>query len=174
MAENPTPLSPFGSSAPLVTPLYQSSVYTLPDLDALDRILDEREPGFIYARDAHPNARSLAVQLADLEEAKWALVTSSGMAAISAIVLATVQQGQRIIASHRLYGRTTQLFQQELTRFGVRVDFVDTSDVERVRRALDTPARLLFVETLSNPLLRGPTSLRWRAGARCRLPAGGR
>ena len=146
--------SSLGSSVPLVPPLYQSSVYKLPDLDALDRILDAHEAGFIYARDAHPNARRLASQLAEWEGAQWALVTSSGMAAISAIILATVQQGQRIVASHRLYGRTSQLFQQELPRLGVQTTLVDTSNLEEVRRALETPARLLFVETLSNPLLR--------------------
>jgi cystathionine beta-lyase/cystathionine gamma-synthase len=138
----------------LVPPLYQSAVYTLPDLDALDRILDAQEAGFIYARDAHPNGRRLATRLAELEGARWALVTSSGMAAISAIVLATVEHGQRVVASHRLYGRTTQLFQQELPRLGVQMAFVDTGDPEQVRRALQTPARLLFVETMSNPLLR--------------------
>ena len=56
-----------GRSTPLVPPLYQSSVYTLPDLDALDRIVNGEEPGFIYARDGHPNAKALADQLAELE-----------------------------------------------------------------------------------------------------------
>ncbi|HTU17054.1 MAG TPA: aminotransferase class I/II-fold pyridoxal phosphate-dependent enzyme [Gemmataceae bacterium] len=148
-----SPLS-LGPSTPLTPPLYPSAVYTLPDLDALDRILDAQESGFIYARDAHPNARRLAAQLAEFEGAQWALVTSSGMAAISALVLATVEQGQRVLASHRLYGRTTQLFQQELPRLGVQSAFVDTSDLDQVRHALQTPTRLLFVETLSNPLLR--------------------
>jgi cystathionine beta-lyase/cystathionine gamma-synthase len=147
-------MAELGSSRPLTPPLYQSAVYTLPDLDALDRILEAEEAGFIYARDAHPNARRLAAQLAEWEGARWGLITGSGMAAISAIVLATVQQGQRVITSHRLYGRTTQLFEQELPRFGVQTTFVDTNDLEHVREALRTPARLLFVETLSNPLLR--------------------
>jgi cystathionine beta-lyase/cystathionine gamma-synthase len=147
-------MAELGSSRPLTPPLYQSAVYTLPDLDALDRILEAEEAGFIYARDAHPNARRLAAQLAELERARWGLITSSGMAAISAIVLATVQQGQRVITSHRLYGRTSQLFEQELPRLGVQTTFVDTNDPEHVREALQTPARLLFVETLSNPLLR--------------------
>lgn len=154
MAEPAKPASPLGPSSPLVPPLYQSSVYTLPDLDALDRILDAQESGFIYARDAHPNARQLASRLAALEAARWGLITSSGMAAISAIVLATVQQGQRVVTSHRLYGRTTQLFQQELPCLGVQTSFVDTNDLEQVHQALQTPARLLFVETMSNPLLR--------------------
>jgi cystathionine beta-lyase/cystathionine gamma-synthase len=148
------PRTPTGSSSPLVPPLYQSSVYTLPDLDALDRIYDGEESGFIYARDAHPNGRQLAATLAALEGAEWALVGGSGMASISTIVLALVQQGQRIVASNRLYGRTVQLFEQELGRFGVQTTIVDCNDLDAVRIALQTPARVLFVETVSNPLLR--------------------
>jgi cystathionine beta-lyase/cystathionine gamma-synthase len=146
--------TPLGPSNPLVPPLYQSSVYTLPDLDALDRVLNGEAPGFIYARDAHPNARHLAAQLAALEGADWALVGGSGMASISTAVLALVQQGQRIVASNRLYGRTVQLFEQELSRFGVQTTTVDCGDLDAVRAALQTPARLLFVETMSNPMLR--------------------
>jgi cystathionine gamma-synthase len=143
-----------GDTEPLVVPIYQSSVYTLPDLDALDGILDDGEAGYIYARDAHPNARRLAKLLADAEGARWSLVCGSGMAAISAIVLGTLQHGQRIVASNRLYGRTTQLFSQELTRFGIACEYVDTNDLDAVESALTKGARLLFVETMSNPLLR--------------------
>ena len=146
-------IPPLGPSVPLVPPLFQSSVYALPDLDALDRIMDGAEPGFIYARDSHPNAKALAQRLADLEGAAWAVVTGSGMAAITAGLLALVKQGDRIIASNRLYGRTTQLFSQELSRYGVRTDFIDPRDLDQVARALETPARVLFVETMSNPLL---------------------
>src|SRR5258708_3434418 len=143
-----------GKTTPLVTPIYQSSVYTIPDLDALDAIMDDGEPGYIYARDSHPNARLLAKQLAKLEAAEWGVVTGSGMGAISAIVLATVQQGQRILASNRLYGRTAQLFTQELSRFGVATDYVDANDLDAVEAALHKKPRLLFVETMSNPLVR--------------------
>lgn len=145
-----------GRSRPLVPPLYQSSVYCLDDLDALDAVMEGAETGFIYARDGHPNALRLAERLAQLEGGAWAVMGSSGMASISAAVLALVQQGERIIASNRLYGRTTQLFMQELSRFGVTTTLVDASDLHAVETALRTePApRLLFVETLSNPLLR--------------------
>src|SRR5438552_14846993 len=145
---------PLGPSTPLVPPLYQSSVYTLPDLDALDRVLNGEEPGYIYARDAHPNARHLAGRLAALEGAAWALVGGSGMASISTIILSLVQQGQRVLASNRLYGRTVQLFEQELIRFGVQSASVDCTDLDAVRAALQTSTRVLFVETMSNPLLR--------------------
>ena len=154
MSEPQTTPSALGPSTPLTSPLYPSAVYTLPDLDALDRILDAKESGFIYARDAHPNAKRLAAKLAEMEGARWALTTSSGMAAISALILANVEHGQRVVASNRLYGRTTQLFQQELPRLGIQTTLVDISDLNGVKTALQTPARLLFVETMSNPLLR--------------------
>ncbi len=143
-----------GTTNPLVPPIYQSSVYTIPDLDALDAIMNDGEPGYIYARDAHPNARRLAQMLAKESASAWGVVTGSGMAAISAIVLATVSQGQRILAGNRLYGRTVQLFSQELPRFGVNTDYVDANDLDAVEKALKKSPRLLFVETVSNPLLR--------------------
>jgi cystathionine beta-lyase/cystathionine gamma-synthase len=142
-----------GSSKPMAPPLYTSSVYTIPDLDSLDRIINREEPGFIYARDDHPNARSLAGKLAALEGGDWAAICGSGMAAISAIFAATLRQGSRVVASNRLYGRTVQLLTQDLANFGVQTEFVNSSDLNAVAGALETPATLLFVETVSNPLL---------------------
>jgi cystathionine beta-lyase/cystathionine gamma-synthase len=147
-----------GASRPLVPPLYPAAVYTLPDLDALDAIMDGGEDGFIYARDGHPNAADLAARLARLEAptepAAWGVVTGSGMAAVTATLLSLLQTGDRIVTSDKLYGRTAQLFQQELSRFGVRIDWVDATDPYAVNKALNEPARVLFVETMSNPLLR--------------------
>jgi cystathionine beta-lyase/cystathionine gamma-synthase len=143
-----------GRSAPLVPPLYQSAVYTLPDLDVLDRIMSGEAPGFIYARDAHPNGRMLADQLAAVEGASWAVVCGSGMGAITAALVATARQGDHIVASNRLYGKTTVLLGQELANYGVQTTFVDISDLAQVRAALEKPSKLLLVETVSNPLLR--------------------
>lgn len=145
---------PLGPSQPLATPLYPSSVYRLPDLDALDRVMDGHAPGFIYARDGHPNAHALATQLAALEGARWAVVCGSGMAALSAAFLGYVSAGDRVVASNSLYGRTTKLLRQELARFGVSTTTVDTSDLDAVRVALAQPAKVLYVETMSNPLCR--------------------
>jgi cystathionine gamma-synthase len=145
-----------GASAPLVPPLYQAAVYTLPDLDALDRIYEGQAPGYIYARDGHPNAQLLAAELARLEAARWGVICGSGMAALAAALLACLQQGDRVLASNRLYGRTGTLIFQELARLGVRGSLVDACDLDSVAQALDQPARVLIVETLSNPLLRIP------------------
>lgn len=147
-----------GASRPLVPPIYTASVYTLPDLDALDGIMDGDDPGFIYSRDGHPNAADLASRLARMQAPvgppAWGLITGSGMGAITATLLAMLQSGDRIVASDKLYGRTSQFLQQELSRFGVRTDWVDATDVHSVNKALSTPARVLFIETLSNPMLR--------------------
>jgi cystathionine beta-lyase/cystathionine gamma-synthase len=144
----------FGASRPLVPPIIPSSVYAIPDLDALDRICDGDEPGFIYARDNHPNGKALGEALAAAEAAQWGLVTASGMGALVAAVLAHVRQGDRIIASDRLYGRTTQFLTQELQRFGVGTDLIDVCSLATVERALQTKASALIVETISNPTLR--------------------
>lgn len=146
----------FGNTAPLVPPLYQSSVYVLPDLDAIDAVYGGQSPGFIYARDAHPNALTLADQLAKLEGARWAMLGGSGMSVITATVLASVQQGDRLLVSNRLYGRTTAFLTTEMGRLGVAANVVDANDLTQVREALVRRPKLFVVETISNPLLRVP------------------
>ncbi len=159
-----------GPSAHLVPPLYPAAVYAIPDLDALDAIYNG-VPGYIYARDGHPNAAHLADQLTKRHRAAWGVVTGSGMGAVTAGLLALVSAGDRVIASNRLYGRTTKLLRQELRRFGVSTTVVDVSDLDAVRVVLEEPARVLIAETISNPLCRVPdipalAELTRRAGTR--------
>lgn len=143
-----------GPSSPLALPIYQTSVYNLSDLDALDRIMDGHAPGFIYARDGHPNAQALAAKLAKLESARWAIVCGSGMAALVAAFLSNLSNGGRVIASDSLYGRTNKLLRQELPRLGVQATMVDVSNLDAVRAAFQQPASVVHVETISNPLCR--------------------
>jgi len=149
--------SAFGPSTPLAPAFIPSSVYALPDLDALEEISTGQQAGFIYARDNHPNAVQLEAELARLENAAGAVVCANGMAAIGVVAMAVLSQGGRVLASNYLYGRTTQLFFQELTRFNVAVTGIDTGDLTAVELALqqtsgEAPA-LVVVETVSNPLL---------------------
>ncbi len=144
-----------GRTSPLVPPLFATSVYTFPDLDALDAVYAGEEPGFVYARDGHPNGKLLADTLTAIEGGEWGIVTGSGMAATTAALLALVADGDRVVAANRLYGRTAQLLRGHLAKFGVDSCFVDASDPEAVRKAVSAhPTRVLFVETLSNPLCR--------------------
>ncbi len=144
----------FGSAPPLVPPLVTSAVFRVRDLDHLDQIIGGETPGYIYARDGHPNAKLLADDLSKRHRAEWTLICSSGMAAISLAILGCVSSGERIVASNRLYGRTNKLLREEMKRFNVEVDFVDVNDLNRVESALRKPTKLLIVETISNPTLR--------------------
>ena len=156
MAENPKPASALGPSAPLVPPLYQSSVYTLPDLDALDRIHRRARTG-LHLRPRRPSQRppSRGPVWPSWRAPSGRVVTSSGMAAISAIVLATGAAG----ATHRRQQSPLRTDHAALPagaaalRRANDVRGYDTISAQ-VRAALETPARLLFVETMSNPLLR--------------------
>src|SRR5262245_49276175 len=135
--------------------LFTASVSSPPDLDALDDIYEGRTPGYIYARDAHPNAHHLADQLTKLESATWGVVCGSGMASLSAAFLGLISAGDTVLASSRLYGRTTKLLRQEFHRFGVKTVVVDTCDLDATRAAVEThKPRVVFAETQSNPLCR--------------------
>ncbi|HEU0115473.1 MAG TPA: PLP-dependent transferase, partial [Thermomicrobiales bacterium] len=138
----------------LVPPIYPASVYPYPDLETMDRAMAGATPGVFYARDAHPNGDELGANLAALEGATWGRVTGSGMAALVAGLVPLAKSGERVVASDQLYGKSATWLRQELTRFGVTVSFVNASDLDDVRRACTRPAQWLFVETISNPLLR--------------------
>lgn len=150
--------TPLGSATPFAPAFQPAAVYQLPDLDALERISAGDEPGFIYARDDHPNGRQLESELARLEHARWAIVAGSGMSALSLAFLAGVQPGERLLVSEQLYGRTTQLALSELPRLGVAAEAVDTLNLAETATAFAkpgaAPATLLLVETLTNPLMR--------------------
>jgi cystathionine gamma-synthase len=138
----------------LVPPIYPAAVYPYPDLETLDRAMDGATPGVFYARDAHPTGDELAAKLAALEGGAWGRVTGSGMAALVAGLVPLVKSGDRVVASDQLYGKSALWLRTELARFGVAVTFVDACDLSAVRAALAQPAKLIYVETISNPLLR--------------------
>ncbi|WP_435016431.1 trans-sulfuration enzyme family protein [Tundrisphaera sp. TA3] len=142
------------SSPPLAPPLVLGSVFDVGDPGRVDALYEGRESGFIYARDGHPNAAQLADKVAKLEGGEAALVCGSGMAAEAALMLALLGQGDRVALSEGLYGRTMTLVGGELSRFGIGHDLFDATRPESLAGALTPQTRLVFTETLSNPLLR--------------------
>jgi cystathionine beta-lyase/cystathionine gamma-synthase len=129
-------------------------VYEIADLDQIDALNDGRVRGFSYARDAHPNAVQLAEKIASLERAEAGLVCASGMAAIASSVLALVGQGDHVVLSEGLYGKTTTLVCRELVRFGVGSGSFDPAQPDALNQLINPRTRLIIVETISNPLLR--------------------
>jgi len=130
----------------LLTPIYQTTTYT-------QRAVGDHK-GFTYSRASNPTVTALEQRLAALEGAQYATCYGTGMAATLALCLALLRSGDRVIVSQAVYGGTVRLLRQVLAPFGVRADFVDTSDAAALEAALRMPARFLFIETPANPTLR--------------------
>lgn len=145
---------PASATAPLAPPLQLSAVYRVAGLDEIDALYERRASGFIYARDGHPNAAELAAKVAALEGAEAGLVCASGMAAESALFLTLLGQGDHIAISEGLYGRTVALVTRELSRFGITHSVFDATMPTTLHAALTPATRVVFAETLSNPLVR--------------------
>jgi cystathionine gamma-synthase len=137
-----------------VPPLVSSAVFVARDADHMNDVYEGREPGFTYAREGSPNADLLAAKLAGLEGAEAAVITSSGMSAVAAILLGLLDAGDHVLASDQLYGRTSRLVTRELPRLGFATDVADATDVAAFGRAIRPATRLALVEVVSNPLLR--------------------
>lgn len=143
-----------GKTQALAPAIEPSVVYRVADLDQVDAIYERRELGYIYSRDGHPGATELARKLAGLEGAEAGLVTAAGMSAESALFLQQLSAGRHVVLADGLYGKTVKLFEAYLSRFGVSHSSFDPTRAETLPPALRDETALVFVETISNPLLR--------------------
>jgi cystathionine beta-lyase/cystathionine gamma-synthase len=143
------------SSPPLVAPLELSVVYCPADLDHVDALYTGGASGFIYARDGHPNAAELAKKLARLEGAEAGLICASGMGAIAAAFLTLLSQNDHALISDGVYGKTSSLATKLLPRWGIRHDVFDPAmPADELKGLVRPTTRMIFSETISNPLLR--------------------
>ncbi|MDO9621798.1 MAG: O-succinylhomoserine sulfhydrylase [Moraxellaceae bacterium] len=110
------------------------------------------EKGNIYSRFTNPTVRGFEERLAALEGGERAVATSSGMAAILAMVLGLLKAGDHVLASQSLFGTTNVLLEKYAAKFGISTTFVPLTDVNAWAQAMTPATRLLFVETPSNPL----------------------
>lgn len=138
--QGPDPVT--GSVMP---PIYQTSTYVQ---DAVGR-----HRGYEYARTHNRTRALLEACVASLEEADHGIAYASGTAAIHAIAT-LLSAGDAVVAGENLYGGTHRLFDRVLARFGLEFRYVDTRDEEAVRGAIDEKAKMVYVETPSNPLMR--------------------
>jgi cystathionine beta-lyase/cystathionine gamma-synthase len=136
-----------------VTPIYQTSAFTFEDLDELEGYY-QGQGNYLYSRVGNPNTDELGEAVASLEGAPSGVATSSGLSAILAGVLAVVKSGDHIVAADDLYGGSFHLLKEELNQFGVSVSFVSFSDLSQIEGAIQENTKLLYTETITNPLLR--------------------
>ena len=130
-------------------PIFQSSTYLY------EGATDYHATRYVRLSNT-PNHEVLHAKLAALEHAEAAIVTSSGMAAISTALLAILQSGDHLLAIDCPYGGTRTFIADELPRFGISFSFIDGSDPEDWRRKLQPNTRLIYVESIANPLMQVP------------------
>lgn len=126
----------------VIPPVYQTSTYAA----------NVCKGQFEYTRHGNPNYSHLEKTLASLENASYATVYSSGMAAATALS-SLLQSGDRVVGLAEVYGGTYRLFKEVLSRFQVDFILVDQQDTEAVKKALQPPTKILLFETPTNPLM---------------------
>ncbi len=133
-------------------PIFTTSSYVFASAaEAAARFAGE-VPGNIYSRFTNPTVRTFEERLAALEGGERCVATASGMAAILSTCVSLLQAGDHIVSSRAIFGSTVVLFDKYLSRLGIRVSYVDLTDLAAWEAAIRPETRLLFLETPSNPL----------------------
>ena len=134
-------------SGSVMTPVFQTSTYVQ---DAVGR---PRLEGYEYARVANPTRRALEDNLAALEGGAHGAAFASGLAAIEAVLKATVDGGGHVVCGASVYGGTERMFRTVWAGYGVAFSYVDTADLEALEAAIRPTTRLVHVETPTNPMM---------------------
>jgi cystathionine beta-lyase/cystathionine gamma-synthase len=140
---------------PVVTPIYPGSAYIYEDLEHMDAALGGAEGKYVYTRYGNPTTTALEEVIADLEGTTSAVAFASGMAAVHAAIITSVEPGAAILASRDLYGATYSMLTGYMRDWGCTVELVDMLDLAAVGEAIERlkPA-LIVCEVISNPLMR--------------------
>jgi len=125
-------------------PIYQTSTYVQPELG--------RHKGYEYARTQNPTRAALEANLAALERGKHGRCFASGMSATDT-VFRLLKSGDHVVAGENMYGGSYRLFSRVLEKYGLQFTYVDTSNVDAVKRALQPNTRIVFLETPTNPMM---------------------
>ena len=147
--EKPDPAS--GASAPS---LVMSSTFVVDEEISFSANNLTAETPFVYTRWDNPTTQQLEQKLAVLEQAEASIAFATGMAASAAVMLAHLSQGDHLVISNTNYPGTAEFARDTLTRLGIEVTPVDTSDLANISAAMRDNTRMVWLETPSNPLLR--------------------
>ena len=141
----------FGDVNPSIT---DSSTFTFLSTDKMKEMFEHEIEGcFLYSRHWNPINKYLSGALARFEDTESAQVAASGMGAINCVVMQICSTGDEIISSHTIYGGTYALFKNFLPRFGINVKFIDMTDLGALKKAVTKKTKMIYCETISNPLL---------------------
>ncbi len=137
-------VSPDPVSGAIMTPIYQTSTYV--------QEAPGKHKGYEYARTQNPTRDALQNNLAALENARFGVAFSSGLAAVDAIIK-LLSPGDEVIASNDLYGGTYRIFRKIFEKYGIRFHFTEMAETEDIRKLINKNTRLIWIETPTNPML---------------------
>ncbi|HPT02403.1 MAG TPA: PLP-dependent aspartate aminotransferase family protein [Bacteroidales bacterium] len=134
-------------------PIYQTSTFIFDDADHGARCFSGESDGFIYTRIGNPTIGALENIVAELENGFGGVAASSGMGAVNIVYMALLKQGDHVVSSAAVYGPSRVVLEQKYSQFGIESTFVDTANIEEVKKAIRPNTRLLYIETPSNPTM---------------------
>ena len=135
---------PDPSTGAIMTPIYQTSTYV--------QEAPGKNKGYEYARSQNPTRTALEKAFAEIENAKYALAFSSGVAATDAVIK-LLEPGDEVVCGNDMYGGTYRLFTKVFEKFGIRFIYVDTTNVSIISKAITGKTKLVWLETPTNPLM---------------------
>lgn len=133
-------------------PIYPTSSYVFSSAREAAARFGGEEEGNIYSRFTNPTVQFFEERIAALEDGERAVATASGMAAILSTCLSLMQNGDHVVCSRSVFGSTVSLFDKYLTRTGIKVSYVDPTNLDSWESAITEETKMLFLETPSNPL----------------------
>lgn len=139
-------------SVPLSTPIYQTSGFAFDDPARFAEELGRPDGAYVYARHANPTVRALEEAVAVLENGVAAIAAGSGMGAVNCVLLGLLRPGDHLIVQDALYGGTAAMINELAARFGVTVSYVPEDDPDALRAAATSRTRLVYLETIANPV----------------------
>lgn len=137
----------------LATPIHQTATFTFESAEQGGRRFALEEGGYIYSRLGNPTNTQLEDKLAMLEGAEAAISTASGIGAVASAFWTVLKAGDHVVAAKTLYGCTYAYLNHGISRYGVEVTFVDTTNLEEVRQAMRENTKVVYLETPANPNL---------------------
>lgn len=138
----------------LSVPIYNASVYAFTDAEEGAAIHNEFKHGYYYGRLGNPTTEALEKTIAELENAEAGQAFASGMAAVSAAILSNVRSGDHIVAPGSMYATTTNLLRHLGENLKIETTFIDATNAENYRDAMQPNTKLFWLESPSNPLVK--------------------
>ncbi len=140
----------FGSAT---VPIYQTSTFRFKNAQHGADCFSGASDGYIYTRIGNPTIHALEQNIAALENGFGGIATGSGMGAITTVYMALLNGGDHIISTDAVYGPARGVLEQDFTRFHVEASFVNTADLDEIKKAIRPNSKVLYIETPANPTM---------------------